>query len=136
MDKAIMDVRIKSWMPIFEEQAKSGLTKKAFCEKHGIKRHDFFYWQRQIRNYLLEQNEECSAKTDLKESSIESSSFFEITPVSDNLSVPEVIDTSKESQIKMPSSLNISYGGFSVEMNGELNEAALAAIFKVMKHAD
>jgi len=27
-----MDVRLKSWIPVFEEQARSGLTKKAFCE--------------------------------------------------------------------------------------------------------
>ena len=42
MDKKVMDVRLQSWMPVFEEQACSGLTKKAFFEKNNIKRADFF----------------------------------------------------------------------------------------------
>ncbi len=31
MDAKVMEIRLKKWMPIFEEQAKSGLSKNAWC---------------------------------------------------------------------------------------------------------
>ncbi|WP_155952401.1 hypothetical protein [Pseudobutyrivibrio sp. LB2011] len=32
MDKKVMDIRLKLWIPVFAEQARSELTNKAFCE--------------------------------------------------------------------------------------------------------
>ena len=37
-----MDVRLKSWIPVFEEQARSGLTKKTFCEIITLSVQNFF----------------------------------------------------------------------------------------------
>ena len=47
MDSAVMEQRLKQWMPIFEEQAGSGLNKQDWCTTNGIKRAAFFKWQRE-----------------------------------------------------------------------------------------
>lgn len=43
MDSAVMEQRLKQWMPIFEEQAGSGLNKQDWCTANGIKRGGFVY---------------------------------------------------------------------------------------------
>ena len=57
MDSKIIELRLKQWMPIFEEQAKSGLNKQEWCRHNEVKRGAFFKWQREFRKYLLEKNE-------------------------------------------------------------------------------
>jgi hypothetical protein len=57
LDSKIMELRLKQWMPIFEEQAKSGLNKQDWCRQNEVKRTAFFKWQRELRKYLLERNE-------------------------------------------------------------------------------
>ncbi len=38
MDPRVMELRIKKWIPVIEEQAKSGMSKKEWCVMHGINR--------------------------------------------------------------------------------------------------
>ena len=40
---------LQSWDTILNEQADSGLTKKAFCEQRGFNVATFYYWQRRLR---------------------------------------------------------------------------------------
>ncbi len=56
MDKKTMELRVRQWMPIFEAQAQSGLSKYKWCEENGIRRWEFFTRQREIRKYLLNKN--------------------------------------------------------------------------------
>ncbi len=49
MDAKVMEIRLKKWMPIFEEQAKSGLSKNAWCERNGIRKWEFYERQRECR---------------------------------------------------------------------------------------
>ena len=46
MDPRVMELRIKKWIPVIEEQAKSGMSKKEWCVMHGINRTSFFRWQK------------------------------------------------------------------------------------------
>lgn len=41
MDKRIMELRIKQWITIIEEQGKSGLNKAEWCTLHGVDRTTF-----------------------------------------------------------------------------------------------
>ena len=137
MDKKVMDVRLKSWLPVFEEQARSGLTKKAFCEKNNIKRGDFFYWQRMAREYLLAQRGEITSVNESPAKQESNEEFYEITTSSNITNPPAEINSKHyKSVVQMPSSIRISYGGFTIEMHGEVNEPALCAILKAVKHAD
>ena len=43
MDSQIMELRFRQWLPLFEEQAKSGMNKQEWCEhnvsgKSGLKK--------------------------------------------------------------------------------------------------
>ncbi len=53
MDPRVMELRIKKWIPVIEEQAKSGMSKKEWCVMHGINRTSFFRWQKRVRKYSL-----------------------------------------------------------------------------------
>ena len=58
LDKAVMSVRMQKWAGIIHEAAVSGLTKTEFCARKGIDRRQFFHWQKQIREYVLQHNPE------------------------------------------------------------------------------
>ena len=49
MDPRVIELRIKKWIPVIEEQAKSGMSKKEWCAMHGINRTSFFRWQKRVR---------------------------------------------------------------------------------------
>ena len=36
------------WLDLMEQQAESGLNIIAFCEKHEISRHQFYYWRKRL----------------------------------------------------------------------------------------
>ena len=36
------------WLDVMDHQAESGLTIAAFCEKHEISRHKFYYWRKRL----------------------------------------------------------------------------------------
>ena len=41
--------RMSQWMQIIQERVSSGERIDEYCEKRGIKRHTYFYWQRKLR---------------------------------------------------------------------------------------
>ena len=45
MDTRVMELRIKQWIPLIEEQSKSGISKDQWCTMHGINRTSFFRWR-------------------------------------------------------------------------------------------
>jgi len=49
-------LRQQDWSEVLSTQATSGLSKKAFCAKHGINAATFYYWQRRLQD--LEQDDE------------------------------------------------------------------------------
>lgn len=49
MDKSTSDVRLARWLPIIEECAASGMSKKDWCREHNIELKKFYYWQRKAR---------------------------------------------------------------------------------------
>ena len=52
MDIRVMELHIKKWLPVIEEQAKSGMGKKKWCAMHVIDHTSFFWWQKRIREYI------------------------------------------------------------------------------------
>ena len=55
MDKAVMNLRLQQWKPIFEAQAESGLNKEEWCKQNGIRRWEFYKRQRELRQSILDQ---------------------------------------------------------------------------------
>ncbi len=54
MDRNSYAIRMASWAKIIAEANNSGLTKSRWCREHGIRLRQFHYWQKRIREFLLE----------------------------------------------------------------------------------
>ena len=52
--KVSIDYRLSRWATVIKERNESGLTIKAFCEKHIISENSYFYWQRKVRETACE----------------------------------------------------------------------------------
>lgn len=43
------EVRLRQWSEVLREQKESGQNVKTWCESQGIRRQQYFYWQRKLR---------------------------------------------------------------------------------------
>ncbi len=136
MEPRVMELRIKKWIPLIEEQAKSGMTKNEWCATHGIERTTFFRWQKRVRAYFLDQ---CETHTSQLPSSIPSNnevSFVELPSAQDfpvGMSGRQCGGTILP--CAAPPSISIRYRGFSIDLNGGVDEKQLSMVLRVLKYA-
>ena len=129
MDPRVMELRIKQWIPIIEEQAKSGVSKGEWCTMHGIDRTTFFRWQKRVRAYLLDQWQDQSSLLP-SSAQADETSFVEIPSAQTSLvEMPGQADP-------CPPSISIRYGGFSIDLGNGVDEEQLSTVLRVIKHAD
>ena len=132
-----MELRIKKWIPVIEEQAKSGMSKEEWYAMHGINRTSFFRWQKQVREYLLDQ---CVAQPSQHPSSIPSNNevcFVELPSTQD--SPVRMAGQRCEETIRACGahpSISIRCGGFSIDFNDGVDEKQLSVVLRVLKYAD
>ena len=128
MDTKVMEIRLKKWMPIFEEQAKSGLSKNAWCERNGIRKWEFYERQRECRRYLLEKDKDLK---DVSEVTSLIPSFVELPAETGAAVSPD-----KESVTQGSSgNIEVTCGKFGVKITGEVNERMLAMVIREIYHA-
>ena len=48
------EYRIQQWAVLIQECSASGLTNKEFCRQRGISEKSFYYWQRKLRQQIME----------------------------------------------------------------------------------
>jgi len=136
MDAKVIERMMKQWIPIFEAQAQSGIGKEKWCDVNGIKRWEFFKWQREIRKYLLDQNTAEPEAT--AECLPAETGFVDITPAS--VSSPAVVGDEPETVASTyghatdpVSSINIRYGGFTIDLSGGIDKKLLSAVLEVIR---
>lgn len=138
MDPRVMKLRIKQWIPIIEEQAKSGVSKGEWCTMHGIDRTTFFRWQKRVRAYLLDQwEDQASLPTSSAQS--EETSFVEIPSTQVALmEMPGQADpcTGNNVTCSSPPSIRIRYGDFSIDLGNGVDEQQLSTVLRIIKHAE
>jgi len=128
-----MELRLKQWIPIFEEQAKSGLNKQEWCELNDVNRNAFFKWQRELRKYLLEKNENKFQDQLSTEIAVNTTpGFVELTPVSSSVRSSRNGSCVRSGDFPPSSSISIRYGEFVVDLNDDVNELLLSKVLKVM----
>jgi len=133
LDSKIMEIRLKQWMPIFEEQAKSGLNKQEWCKQNDIKRAAFFKWQRELREYLIEKNGnkfQDQHSTNLVVPA--TPGFVELAPARSTVGSSQNGCCVKSVGISPATSISIRYGEFSIDLNDDVNELLLSKVLKVM----
>ena len=129
MEPRVMELRIKKWIPLIEEQAKSGMTKNEWCATHGIERTTFFRWQKRVRAYLIDQ---CETQSSQFPSSIPSNNevrFVELPSVQDSpvgMSGRQCGGTVQP--CGAPPSISIRYGDFSIDLNRVVDEKQLSMV--------
>jgi len=133
LDSKVMELRLKQWIPILEEQARSGLSKKDWCELNGIKRSAFFKWQKELRKTLLEKNKNMYQEQSSSELALHTApDFVEITPTgsSQQTSLNDCCVLSGD--FTPAPSISIRCGKFVVEVNTDVSEQLLSKVLKVM----
>ena len=48
------EYRAQQWAMVVQECASSGLSNREFCRQHGISEKSFYYWQRKLRQQIVE----------------------------------------------------------------------------------
>ena len=51
----IREMRIQEWKKVFEDKAASGLSAKDYCQRNGIGKDQYFYWQKIVREAVLDE---------------------------------------------------------------------------------
>jgi len=59
--------RLVSWAQALQERAESGETIKDFCQRRGVSRNTYFYWQRRVRAAAAEIAQENGMLTNTRE---------------------------------------------------------------------
>ena len=137
MNSRVMELRIKKWIPVIEEQVKSGMTKEKWCAMHGIGRTSFFRWQKRVREYLLDH---CKVQPSHCPSSIPSNhevGFVELPSIQD--SPAKMAGQRCEETIQacgVHPSISIRCGDFSVDFNDGVDEKQLSVVLRVLKYVD
>ena len=140
MNKTIMSVRMKKWAGIIQEAATSGLTKTEFCAREGISRRQFFYWQKQIREYVLENNPELGVSAHSQMHQIREVNsqimparpvFCEITPREDAHPAP----AAHHPEATFSPEAMIQIGQYQIYVGDSVSEQMLSTILTVIRHA-
>lgn len=136
MDPRVMELRIKKWIPVIEEQAKSGMSKEEWCVMHGINRTSFFRWQKRVREYLLDH---CEAQPSQRPSSIPSNhevGFVELPSTQDSpagIAGQPCVKTIQDCGDHP--SISIRCGGLSIDFNDGVDEKQLSMVLRVLNYA-
>lgn len=138
MDAKVMELRTRQWLSLFEEQTKSGLNKKEWCAVNGINRGAFFRWQRRVRAYLLAQGESAGQlqPPGINERQTDNDCFVELPCPQPAVPGATVLRNLHDGAREVSSPISIQYGGFSVHVDGKVDEKQLTAVLRAMKNAD
>jgi hypothetical protein len=142
LDKAVMSVRMQKWAGIIQEAATSGLTKTEFCARKGIDRRQFFHWQKQIREYVLENNPELGLPApphgqmhQIREVNSQIMPalpvFCEITPRDDAHPAPAV----QRPESSFSPGAMIQVGSYRIYVGDSATERILSTILSVIRNA-
>ena len=143
LDKAVMSVRMKKWAGIIQEAAASGLTKSEFCARNGINRRQFFHWQKQLREFALQQNPELAmievpdgprqlVRAVNAQLTTSLPVFCELRPPDELPSVPE---RKAEAISSFSAEVMIQYERYQIYVNSTICERTLTTILSVIRHA-
>lgn len=133
MDSKVMELRLKRWIPLFEEQARSGLNKQEWCRQNQVNRAAFFKWQRELREYLLEKNGNLVQSQQSKELTAQTlSRFVELAPVSSLVQSSLNNNFVSSRDIAPTAPISIRCGKFSIDLNNDANELLISKVLKAI----
>lgn len=137
MDPKVMEFRIKQWIPVFEEQARSGLNKDEWCIINGISRGAFFRWQKRVRSYLLEHGGIADpVQVPAVNEQTDTGCFVELPCSQSPGPGISALKNLPDDYPEETAPISIHYGAFSINVNGNVDERQLTAVLRAMKNVD
>ena len=137
MDPRVMELRIRQWIPVLEEQARSGLTKDEWCIINKISRGSFFRWQRRVRSYLLEHGENAGQLQAEGVNEQTTDEYFVELPRSQAV-VPGLaaLRSLHDDGWDKTAPISIHYGDFLINIRARVNEDQLSTVLRAIRNAD
>ena len=137
MDPRVMELRIRQWIPVLEEQARSGLTKDEWCIINKISRGSFFRWQRRVRSYLLEHGENAGQLQAEGVNEQTTDEYFVELPRSQAV-VPGLaaLRSLHDDGWDKTAPISIHYGDFLIYIRAGVNEDQLSTVLRAIRNAD
>lgn len=108
------EINIQKWSKLIEECRNSNTTVVKWCRENGIKKQQYYYWQKKICNSLCE----SLPKVKKLESPANFPSFAEIKLPTQNTSTDIA--------------LSISINNISIQVHNNANEKTIAAALKII----
>jgi hypothetical protein len=132
-----MELRIRQWIPVLEEQARSGLTKDEWCIINKISRGSFFRWQRRVRSYLLEHGENAGQLQAEGVNEQTTDEYFVELPRSQAV-VPGLaaLRSLHDDGWDKTAPISIHYGDFLINIRAGVNEDQLSTVLRAIRNAD
>lgn len=128
-------VKMMQWAELIRQANDSPLDRTTWCKENAVSLSSFYYWQRRIRKYALNQMlAPAKQQTLLPDAAHESASIhedcYEITLPSlmSSQSHPKDITNSPKGTI------SIRYGDFSIDVEEGFSADALSSVLKVLNH--
>ena len=134
MDPRVMELRITQWIPVLEEQARSGLTKDEWCIINRVSRGSFFRWQRRVRSYLLEHGEDIGQLQDSDVNEQTDNEFFVELPRSQAV-VPGIaaLRSLHDDGWDKTAPISIHYGDFLINIRSGVDENQFSTVLRAIR---
>ena len=135
MSTEVDKVKLKQWAGLIRSANASGLERKVWFKQNGISASSFYYWQRRVRKFALNQ---MLAPTDqqalLPDTAQESTSAHED---SYEITLPSLMNSPshpKDASTPIKGTISIRYGDFSIDVEEGFSAEALSSVLKVLNH--
>jgi len=136
MDSKVMELRIKQWIPVFEEQVRSGLSKDEWCQLHSINKSSFYRWQKRVRLYLLEHDGASQQHDPVNNEKTDGPSFVELSAAPISIPRSTALGDLYNNPGGTGSPLCIHYREFTVGITGMVDEKQLSSVLRALKYVD
>ena len=139
MDKKAYAVRLASWAKLISEANSSEMTRSAWCLEHGMTVRKFHYWQKKVREYLLDHPEGFPASLPqprlTKPVTPDDQAFYEIEiPLSAPAS-PAVRPFPTGADLPASSPLVLEFGQFQLRISDGFRESTLSSVIRAIRNA-
>ena len=120
-------IKLAHWTTLFQEQASSGLTVKAWCLEHNISIHTYNYWKHQLKMECLDSL--LPAVHDIVPLTVPVS-----TP-STTQCLPSTGQSLDSRELPDCNSISITCGDIQVNIGSSVSEEQLLRILKAVRNA-
>ncbi len=114
--KQLQQFKLDQWAVLCNEQAKSGLTVKQWCDQNGYTIHTYNYWKHRLKENYVE------------------SALHDIVPITPP--VPTALpDSHKSHDSGITNSISILLGNTTISLDASTSDEMLCRIITALRHA-